>query len=101
MNINHLLLILTIKLVSVCSTENLQVKRLSEPDLRVDFQQDGETIQLEAFKSHDNDLIINEKNVQSYKRHCKPLFLLFIMTQCQAGNLISDKEYKKNFYSKI
>ena len=39
-----------------------------EPILRVDFQQDGETIQLEAFKSHDNDLIMKEKNVQSYEK---------------------------------
>ena len=68
MNINHLLLILSIKLVSVCSTENLQVKRLLEPDLRVDFKQGGETIKLEAFKSHENDLIIKEKNVQSYEK---------------------------------
>jgi hypothetical protein len=68
MNINHLLLILSIKLFSVCSTENLQVKRLLEPDLRVDFQQDGETIPLEAYKSHENDLIMKEKNVQSYEK---------------------------------
>jgi hypothetical protein len=68
MNINHLLLIFSIKLFSVCSTENLQVKRLLEPDLRVDFQQDGETIPLEAYKSHENDLIMKEKNVQIYEK---------------------------------
>ena len=68
MNIFYLWFILSIKLVSVCSTENLQVKRLLEPDLRVDFKQGGETIKLEAFKSHENDLIMKEKNVQSYEK---------------------------------
>jgi hypothetical protein len=68
MNIYYFVLILSIKLLSICSSENIQSKSFSEPDLTVDFQQDGETIQLKAFKSHENDLIIKEKNIQSYGR---------------------------------
>jgi hypothetical protein len=66
MRIYHL--IFSIKLFFFCSTENLQAKAFLKPDLRVDFQQDGETIPLEAFKSHENDLIMKEKNVQSYEK---------------------------------
>ena len=68
MNIFYLWFILSIKLVSVYLTENLHDKAFLVPDLRVDFQQDGEIIQLEAFKSHENDLIMKEKNVQSYEK---------------------------------
>jgi hypothetical protein len=34
-----------------------------EPDIRVDFHQDGELIQLKAFKSQKNDLIMKENNI--------------------------------------
>jgi hypothetical protein len=68
MNIYYFVLILSIKSLSICSSENIQSKSFSEPDLSVDFQQDGETKQLKAFKSHENDLIIKEKNIQSYGR---------------------------------
>ena len=68
MNIHYLFLILSIKSLSICSSENIQSKSFSEPDLSVDFKQDGETKQLKAFKSHEIDLIIKEKNIQSYER---------------------------------
>ena len=69
MNIYYSLFILSLtKSFWLCMSENLQTKEFSELDLRVDFQQDGEIIQLEAFKSHENDLILKENNVQNYER---------------------------------
>ena len=68
MNINYSLLILTLKLFLICNTESVQTKSISEADIRVDFQNGGEVIQLEAFKYHGNDLILKEKNIQSYQK---------------------------------
>ena len=50
MNINYYLLILTFKIFLIFNSESIQTKAQPEPDLRVSIKQDGEVIQLEAFK---------------------------------------------------
>ena len=68
MNNYYSLLILTFKLFLICNSESVQTKAQPEPDLRVSIKQDGEVVQLEAFKSHENDLILKEKNIQNYQK---------------------------------
>ena len=68
MKINYSLLILTIKLFLICNSKSIQTKANTEPDLRVSVKQDGEVVQLEAYKSPENDLILKERNIQNYQQ---------------------------------
>ena len=68
MKINYSLLILTIKLFLICNSKSIQTKANTEPDLRVSVKQDGEVVQLEAYKSPENDLILKERNTQNYQQ---------------------------------
>ena len=68
MNIYYSLLILTFKLFLTCNSESIQTKVVTQPDLRVSIKQDDEVVQLEAYKSHENDLILKERNIQNYQK---------------------------------
>jgi len=70
MNFFFSLVVLFIKLLLFnCKSEVVdQSKLFLEPDLKIDFHENGEIIQLVAFKSPENDLILKEKSVQNYER---------------------------------
>ena len=57
MDIYYSLVILTIKLFLICESENIK-RSFANHDLSVNIKQDGEAIQLKAYKSPENDLIL-------------------------------------------
>ena len=65
-NVSFLILLITEFILFCLSNENIEKKFFPDSDLRVDLVQDGEVIQLTAFKSPENDQILAGNISQNY-----------------------------------